>query len=263
MSSVALESHRWERRRWWGLVVLVFIVQLALIFALGDVSLPKPGPPAPGFTLRLAGDASAEALRLQDPTLFVLPHPQEFPGRTQMAPPRPQFQAFTWSEPTNHLLPPADQPAAAFNRFVQTNDFSLRLPPASPEPQLTIPNLPALDLTADQSSFQLEGGLAHRQLITPFHLPSWPNSEILTNSVVRIAVDADGIPRSWTLLTGSGYAPADQYALDQAKAARFESLNRGPAGPGAEAATDLSWGRIVFQWHTVPPQPTNAPAVSP
>ena len=54
-----------------------------------------------------------------------------------------------------------------------------------------------------------------------------------------------------------GYAAADQYdqadqrALELARAARFAPSSR------------LTIGRMIFNWHTVPPPDTNAPAASP
>jgi hypothetical protein len=52
----------------------------------------------------------------------------------------------------------------------------------------------------------------------------------------------------------SGFAPADQYdqadqrALELARAMRFIPSPR------------LTIGRMIFNWHTVPPPATNAPA---
>ena len=88
----------------------------------------------------------------------------------------------------------------------------------SPRPSPTLPDLPPLALLQDQSVLQLEDGLAQRRLLTPLQLKPWSNPDILTNSVVQVVVDAEGRPVSLTLLSGSGSAAADQYALEQAKA---------------------------------------------
>ncbi len=80
MTPMPAGSGSWSRRRWWGVVALVFAVQLALIFWLGETSPIRPHPAGPGFTLRLAGGAAAELLALRDPTLFVLPQPQAVPA---------------------------------------------------------------------------------------------------------------------------------------------------------------------------------------
>ena len=67
MTSALAEPRPWSRRRWWGMVGLVFGVQLALIFWLGETSPVRPRPPAPGLTLKLAGSASADLLALAIP----------------------------------------------------------------------------------------------------------------------------------------------------------------------------------------------------
>jgi TonB family protein len=130
-------------------------------------------------------------------------------------------------------------------------------------PTLTLPDLPPLAVSAEQSTLLLEGELAQRWLIAPPPLRSCTNLDILTKSIVRIAVDAEGRPVSPTLLSGSGSRKADQYALEVARAARFEPLGRNPADTALNPAADLSWGRMIFRWHTLPLPPTNAPAAKP
>src|SRR3974377_1514190 len=76
MTCASVESRPWSRRRWWGMVGFIFSVQLALIFWLGQTSPIRPRPAAPGLTLKREESASAGLLRLNDPTLFVLPHAQ-------------------------------------------------------------------------------------------------------------------------------------------------------------------------------------------
>jgi len=48
----------------------------------------------------------------------------------------------------------------------------------------------------------------------------------------------------------------------QAWAAQFEPLNGSSVGPKFKPAAQLSWGRMIFQWHTVPTPPASAPAAS-
>ena len=61
------------------------------------------------------------------------------------------------------------------------------------------------------------------------------------------------------VLSSSGSKTADQRALDLAKAARFKPVARpGPASPGRPPA--LTWGKLIFQWHTVELSATNSPA---
>jgi TonB family protein len=263
MTSTLVESGAWTRRRWWGLVVLIFGVQLVLIFWLGETSPIRPRPAAPTLTLKLAGSASAELLALHDPTLFALPHPQGVLAPTWLRTPRPEFQSFAWPELTNYPLVAIDQLGAAFNRFVETNTFNPLPLPAKPLPELTLPELTPLAISAPHSTLRLEWGQIRRQLLTPLELRSWQNQDILTNSVVQIVVDAEGRPASVTLLSGSGSKAADQQALEQANAARFEPLSRNLGAPAFNPAAQLTWGRMVFEWHTLPLPLTNAPAAGP
>ena len=88
----------------------------------------------------------------------------------------------------------------------------------------------------------------------PPHLPSWPASDLLTNSVVQVWVDADGQSLSPALLLpGSGSREADQLAIKLSRTARFAPL------PSNRA--ELTPGTLIFEWHTVPP--TNSIPVPP
>jgi TonB family protein len=263
MNATGVESRPCSRRRWWGLVALIFVVQLGLIFWLGDTVPIRPRPARPAFTFTLDGRASAELLALNDPTLFALPHPQGSAGPVSERTPRPESHSFQWPEPTNPLLLAVGQLGTVFNRFIETNEFNSPQLPANLKAALTLPHLLPLAVSAEQSTLLLEGDPARRRLVTPLPLRSWPNPDILANSVVRIAVDSEGRPVSPTLLSSSGSATADQYALEQARAARFEPIRRNPADPALKPAADLSLVRLVFRWHTLPPPPTNTPAASP
>ena len=163
----------------------------------------------------------------------------------------------------NSLHLAVGQLGTVFNRFIETNDFNSLHVPANPMPTLALPSLPPLATSAEQSTLRLEGDLAQRRLVTPLPLRSCTNLDILSNSVVRIAVDAEGRPLLPMLLSRSGSSEADQYALERARAARFEPVRRNPAETVRNPTADLSWGRMVFRWHTVPPPPTNTPAASP
>jgi len=274
MTSASVESRPWSRRRWWGLVALIFGMQLGLIFWLGDISPIRPRPAALGFTFNLAETNSAdllalngtnsELLALNDPTLFALPHRQGSAGSASLETPRPESRSFQWPEPTNSLLLAVGQLGAVFNQFIETNEFNSLQPPVKPEPKLTLPDLPPLAVSAERSTLRLEGRLAQRRLITPLALLSPTNLDILNNSVVQIVVDAEGRPVSPpTLLSRSGSEKADQDALDATKAARFEPIRRNPADTTLNPAADLTWGRMIFQWHTLPQPPANAPPPGP
>jgi outer membrane biosynthesis protein TonB len=100
---------------------------------------------------------------------------------------------------------------------------------------------------------RLSDELAKRRLVTSRELPSQPpRPELLTNTVLRVVVGADGLVASAIQVKqppGSGSEKADREALDFAKAMRFAPLPAGTLTP--------SIGTIVFEWHIAP---TNSPS---
>jgi hypothetical protein len=84
--------------------------------------------------------------------------------------------------------------------------------------------------------------------------------ELLSNRVVRETVDGAGSSFSAGHLTESGFPAADQYALGFARELRFQPLAR-DQGPGDNPGA-LTWGRLIFQWHTLPLPPANG-AIAP
>jgi len=258
MIAASPQPSGWAQRRWLVTVLLVFTAQLGLIFGLSDKPRPRARPSGAAPMLRLIAPGSSEVLALMDPTWFALPHRQGFSGPAWMTTPGFPARAFSWSEELRPLGLRTQDLGAAFSRFVATNDFAGFQTLAPPEPALALPAVTPLAL-ASNSSLRIEGRLAQRRLLTPLSLTNWPHTELLTNSIVQLLVDAEGRPVSGgTLLSSSGFPAADQHALEQATAARFNSVGEGsPAGP-----TDrLTWGTLIFEWKNLPLPATNtAPA---
>jgi hypothetical protein len=242
---------------------MVFAGQLGLILWLGERGPVRSAPPAPSPTLRLAGGVSAEVLALQDPTLFALPHSQGFSGPAWLeGSPVPDRPA-DWSEEPWPLPLCVTQLGALPSQQVRTNRLGpFRLLPAL-EPGWALPEPPPLPLSPQQSRLRIEGDLASCRLLSRPDLPSWQVDDVSTNSVVEVLVDADGRPVSAILLFGSGYPKADDYALAQARAARFEVPGAGgqQIHPPSPPPAHLVRGRLLFDWHTLPLPPTNAPAI--
>ena len=255
MNPVTLEPRNWSRRRWWTLVVLVFVAHLGLIFTFGDRKPVTPRPPAFAPRLRLAVE-SGELLELNDPTLFALPHRRGFAGATWLQIPAVKLQPFRWTESPRLLALPVEELAATFAQFMRTNFLAPFELEAKPAPELTRPAASEVGpVIATHSALRLAGGLAHRRLLNPPELPPQPWVDLLTNSVAQVLVGTDGNVMSLTLLAGSGSEKADQFALEAAKAARFEPLRDG--------AVKLTVGALIFEWHTVPMTETNAPPANP
>lgn len=254
MNSATVESHRWPRRRWWLLIGLIFAGQLGFIFWLSDRGPHVPRPPAAAPRLRLAGNAPTAWLALNDPTLFALPHWEGFSGPAWLNLPSLETPSPDWTEPPRWLALPLAELGATFERFIQTNRPDSQPLLGRPAPGLTVPEPVPPVPASEHSSYRLEGPLAQRRLSTALDLPSWKHADILTNSIVQLIVDAEGKPISVALLSGCGFSAADDQALALARGARFESLY----GTGPEQAANhpgrLSWGEMIFEWHTQAPE---------
>lgn len=262
MNSAVLQPQSWPRTRLLVAALLIFAVQLGLIFWLSDKNplavRSAHNPPQ----LRVAGAGSAEWLALADPTLFALPHANGFSGPAWMSIPPPPVRTFSWSEPPRWLNLSTNELVADFNCFVATNDFEPWQTLAAPEPVLGLPEIQPLTVPAE-SIVRIEGDLAQRPLVTRLAGRSWAGKDLLSKSIVQLLVDRDGRPASVTLLRpGSGSQAADNDALQQARDARFAPRNGSAATPLAAPDRDLTWGRLVFEWHTLPESATNTTSAS-
>jgi len=256
MNAVQAELQPWPRRRWWLLFGLIFAGQVGLIFWLSDTAPNLVRAPAPAPRLRLAGNAPAELLVLNDPTLFALPHWEGFSGPAWLKIPPRETPPSDWSEPPRWLALPVAELGATFNRFIQTNHPASAPPLAQAEPDLMLPNPVAPVLASEASTCRVEGPLAQRRLLSKFDLPAWKRADILTNSIVQLVVDAEGKPVSVALLSSSGFPEADSRALALARSARFESRYGNGPERMANPLAQLSWGEMIFEWHTLAPAPS-------
>jgi hypothetical protein len=235
--------------RWLLLIVLVLAAHVVLIFMFGARKPETPRAVTNVPELKLA-NGSSEWLMLNDPTLFALPSREGFAGPAWLEPPHVQFHRQEWTEPPRWLQLPAGELGGVFSQFMETNHFATYQFELKPPPQFTVPLVPLEPKFAEISTFRVEGDLARRPLLTPSALSSWPYTDVLKPSKLQVLVNAAGDVVSVVLLSPSGYAAADQRALELARAARFA-----PA-PG------LTIGKLIFDWCTVAPPATNAPAGS-
>ncbi len=246
-------SEGWSRQRWLTLVVLVFAAQVALIFALGEKKFPPPRPVTnvPQFTLV---DSTNELIALDDPTLFALPHANDFASQMYSNPP-PNFR---WKEPPGEMPLAAENLGADFARFMRANPFAAPLLDFKPEPKLSEPAQPLLPAFAENSALHIEGELAQRPLLAPVALPSLSYSDVIVPSKVQALVDAAGSVVSAVLLPpddvveSAGHPDVgDTNALRVARSLRFAPASRPIVG------------ELIFDWRTVPPPATNPPAAAP
>jgi hypothetical protein len=244
----------WSQKRWLTLVVFVFGAQVALIFALGEKQFPTPRAVANVPQLTLA-DSTSELIALDDPTLFALPHANDFSLKIYTSPP-PDIH---WTEPPGELpSPAAENLGAVFTRFMRTNLFAAPLLDFKPGPKLSEPVLPLPPAFAENSTLRIEGELAQRPWLNPVSLTNWPYADVIAPSRVQVLVDAIGdvvsavlLPPDDSEVAASQYDAADRRALELARAARFAPSSR------------LAIGRLIFNWRTGAPPATNSPAAAP
>jgi len=264
MTAVAIESHAWTWRRWCLLIALTLIVQLGLIFSLGNKSPPRSRMPSPAPKLSLVENSSSELIALTDPTLFALPHRIGFSGPAWMKIPPVPSHAFEWTEPPHWLPFPTEQFGTRAASVLDTSQIELltTLVPFEPEPTSSEPIFTGS--FRQKSELRLADGLERRTLKTSPMLPSWPNSDFVTNTVVKLFVNGDGISVSIPiLLSSSGLKAADDYALSQASVARFVPIrNEGP-NRSTNPLVNATWGTMIFEWHTLPLSATNAGTPNP
>jgi hypothetical protein len=202
-------------------------------------------------------------LALSDPTLFALPHQVGFSGSAWLTIPAQEFHPFVWSEPNHWFNLAPNDLGSDFREFMSTNQPDILPIITQPDLQFKIPQVAESNPFPTQSTLRVTGGLADRRLLVTPALPSWPNSEILTNSVVQLLVGADGKPVSIPILLkppGVGANEADLHALREARKARFEPLS---VNDLTNPLAGLTWGLLVFEWHTLPLPDTNSPAAPP
>ena len=249
-------SHRrGVRLKLWIAVGLVFAAQVAIVFWMGNPPASKRLPPPPVPVIHMT--EASELLALQDPTLFVLPHRENFSGAAWLNVAPRNFSPTNWTEAPRPLELPEQQLGAAFVAFMQTN----RPPRFQPriDSGLDTPDAPPLPSISTPSRLRVEGDLTRLRLLTPLRLPPQTNSDLLTNTVIQLVVDAHGIPFSSVILTRCGNDGVDKQALTNfAKAVRF-------APPEAESLrtvvpNQMISGKLIFEWQTMP---SNAPPVNP
>ena len=246
------------RPKLWLAVGVVFLAQVALVILLGNPRAAAPSQPSPVAIIHFAGKDSSEMLALQDPTLLVMPHYENF-SAAWLKIPQLTFQPENWTEPARPLPLMPEQLGAAFTAFMQTNlppRFQMKMEAEADRLGSEIYRPPSPSVP---SALRIEGPLATRRLLTPVHLPPQSSSDVLPNTEVQVLVNAQGNPLSATILPpSSGSSDADAAALAFAKSARFEPLKAPTLG--APLPDKMTFGKLIFEWQTVPLVATNTPS---
>jgi len=243
----------WTLGRWLMFIALIYAAHVILLFAFGARKEIVPRPVTNVPALELADDAG-EWVALNNPTLFALPHPGDFASAIRRQTPDSQQPSFHWTEPPGWLPLPAREPGTIFNQFMQTNRFAGLELQLKPPLKFSAPEAPGEPVLAQTSALLIQGDVARRPLLSQIDVPSLPYNDVIAPSTVQVVVDNAGNVVSAVLLPSDNFLEAaghfddaDRRALELARAARFAP------------APQLSIGRLIFNWHSVPITGTNEP----
>lgn len=242
------------RHRWLVWVLVVFGAQVGIILWLGARRPPAVRPVVDGVSLSVARGTHLDLVAYQDPTLFALPHRRGFSGAAWLHAPPLRLPTFEWPDEPRWLALSTIRLGQAFQDHMASNSFVSLPAPDQSRPDLTLPPPVAFQLLPERSTVRVEGALADRLPSRAFNVSPWPHTDLLAPSVVQVVVDPQGWPVSVGLLSSSGLKAADDQALREARSARFQ--NRPPrAAENGSRHQELAWGKLVFQWQTLPPNP--------
>jgi TonB family protein len=245
-----------RHRRWIWILAAGLAIHVLLVCWLGERAQPLRTIQPPEPALKLLGNSAAirhllESPLVSDPTLFALPSGRGFSGTAWLRNPSPGGQSTDWSELPRWLPLATNELGAAFTDLMSSNK-----PPSTSLDDLFLPRsstadiLVLNDLLMTQSVVSVEGPLAQRLWVVPIRPFSPGYADVLTNTVLQVRLNPDGVPESVIVVEASGVKAVAPAAVAAVRAARAD-----PASPVALAATpsaNHNWGRVVFHWFTVP-----------
>jgi len=255
MKSIIHDPCAWTRKRFLGVVSVLFVLQIGLLFLFGSRSALQQQVSSPSIRFRsLGASVSEDELMRQsfvgDPAVFPLPNYHGFSGRGWLNQQALKYRSEIQLEPPNWLGLDTSRLGTNF-QFLPSGSEAILPGPVerlahSEEPR---PAFLAPESIATQSVFRLNGDLGERLLGAVPTLSSWPSPQLLTNSTVQIAVDPAGEVVAARLETRCGLPEADADALAKARNLRFRP------SPTAGAI----WGEAIFQWQTTEPAGAGPP----
>lgn len=239
----------WSRERWFICMSVIFLGQVGAIFALHTrepLLVKLPPFPAVRSISPTFHPAVREVQLLTDPMIFAGAHTAGFSAAAWLGRSQLDFELSN-STPAPTFL--------AFHRQSAGEIFSNN-------PPLQNAQLPLLHFNLSNdiprvSRLLLEGAVANRPLATNPPIPIQFATDVLSNTVVQVAIQSDGFPLFTRLVNGSGSRAADFTALEIANNIRFAPQPL-QTSPSDEAPEPLQWGRLVFQWLTAEPTATAA-----
>lgn len=255
---------KWTWMYWLTAIAIVFAGHIALLYVFG---LHKPAAPPPVKnvpSLALAAESSGDWLSLNNATLFAQPDRNGFAGPMWAVPSLP-YHPQQWNDLPNFLLLPAGELGSTFHNFVQTNHFAGVHFEFNQPPPLAVQVLPVQLPLKRTSTLQIQGEIAKRPLLKAISFPTWHFADVIAPSIVQVLVDAAGRVVSAVLLPPENvsqasvvqYPEADKTAVELARAAHFAPLKSADASVASNPLSQLTVGRLIFNWQTVPMISTN------
>lgn len=253
----------WTRRRLWWTGVVILVAQVGLIAWFSEPEpLARRNRPVPAYAHLILDETTqarlARDLATLDPTLFALPHAQNFSGSAWLNLPKMKHDLADWPD-TSPLL--AWEPVSLSAVGAQERTFQVAYPAIAdkPEPRWFETAVPPEPLSTGTWA-HLEGDLGLRPALFMPEFQVWPYNDLIPSTGVRIWVDAEGLVRQAELGTECGIPEADRYALREAKRIRLEPLSPSARSPDPNR---LTAGALVVHWGTAPVAGTNQPRLSP
>ena len=240
-------KHRLGVNKFLFLVALALALHVALVFIFGTQKtiMPRTVDNAPHLQL---ADRASPFIALGDPTLFARPNGHDFVSAFWRKPPLITQRSFNWTEAPRYLQPAPEDWGATFREFMRTSRrgaFPLNL---KPTPPAALPAVALDEAPTPRTTMQITGELARRRLLTAVtNLPSLPLNDVIAPSRVQALVDASGNVASAVLLPSDNDLEADGRSVmgDSNALVIARSLRFAPAPA-------LTFGQIIFDWHTVP-----------
>ncbi|MGI8964999.1 MAG: energy transducer TonB family protein, partial [Limisphaerales bacterium] len=216
------------------------------------IGLPKSSAHAI-FKISSESDKTSDSLLAKNPALFILASEEGFSGEAWLEVNSPNYDLPELTEAPHWLRLDVEELGETFTRFTQTGGPTVfQVADKLPASASALKLFAASDPGKTQSLFRAEGDLKRRTLLSAPQLVSWPHPELLSDSVVQTAVGESGEIISARLLERSGLSAADQKAIEIVR-----NLSFAPIPVETNAAPQLTWGRIIFQWFTIPITMTN------
>ena len=261
MTKAPDETRAWSSFKWTGVILVIFGVQAGLMLWLGRRGALSISASKPALEVRVPDEPSAGISDAGSPTLLVTPNQDGFSSVWLRASDISNQPAEWNGQPDGTLQQPINPPGDEIQARVDSELAKSVSVLERPKPTLETVGIPPDAIS--ESTFSIEGDLAQRPLLDRPKLISPVGDAALSNSIVEIDVNADGVVVDPPVIPPGGssgstetdpYArAADAYARSVAMSLQFKPL------PHAGLPADRTWGRVVFQWRTLPAPITNTP----